>query len=72
MSSFFLILFLFLFINLTNLINLGLIESDLDLVAVCQTALNEAKGAGKCSTEDIKLREIFILKGRDLSEELII
>uniref|UniRef100_A0A914KK06 Uncharacterized protein n=1 Tax=Meloidogyne incognita TaxID=6306 RepID=A0A914KK06_MELIC len=48
-------IFISFVVNLTNLINLGLIESDLDLVKVCQTALNEARGAGKCSNEEIQI-----------------
>jgi len=50
-------IFITFVVNLTNLINLGLIESDSDLVKVCQTALNEARGAGKCSNEEIQLSE---------------
>nr|CAD2134715.1 unnamed protein product [Meloidogyne enterolobii] len=54
-SPFQFFIFISFVVNLTNLINLGLIESDLDLVNVCQTALNEARVAGKCSNEEIQI-----------------
>ncbi|CAK5084556.1 unnamed protein product [Meloidogyne enterolobii] len=56
-SPFQFFIFISFLVNLTYLINLGLIESDSDLVNVCQTALNEARVAGKCSNEEIQLSE---------------
>jgi hypothetical protein len=54
----FILLILFI-VNLESSINLGLIESDSDLINICQIALNEAKRAGKCATDEIKLGENF-------------
>jgi hypothetical protein len=48
-------LLLLLLMNSANaLIKLGLIESDPMLVATCQRALDEAKLAGKCTSEEIQ------------------